>query len=333
MTFATIKNIANLEPIDGADNICAATVEGWTIVVKKGDFTIGDRCVYIEIDTVVPDKPEFEFLRARHFRIKTIRLKGCLSQGLVLPLSILPPGEYLLEQDVTELVGVTKYERPVSTALSGLAKGNFPSFIPKTDEPLLQSHKKLLEELNGLPYYITTKLDGTSVTFYFNDEIFGVCSRNLDLLPGESVYWRMAKDYGIEEILRSIAFLTGKNLALQGEIVGPSIQKNRLKLTKHALFIFNIFDIDNQRYFGLKDMLSICKFYDLPHVPIEETGESFSYSMQYLINEKARGRYSNTENSKEGIVVRPQKETYSRKMHGRLSFKVLNNEFLEKEDK
>jgi len=133
--LASIQRIKNLEPIAGADAIEKATVLGWQLVVKKGEFAIGDLCVYCEIDSRLPDRPEFEFLKARGMRIRTVRLRGQISQGICFPLSILPVYTDVQEDtDVTELLDITKYEPPIPAQLAGVAKGLFPSFIPKTDE-------------------------------------------------------------------------------------------------------------------------------------------------------------------------------------------------------
>src|SRR6185503_10263785 len=102
--------------------------------LEKGEFQVGDLAVYCEIDSLLPDRPEFEFLKARGFRIRTIRLRGEISQGICFPLSILPEGTEITEgADVTDALGVTKYEPPIPASLSGVMKGGFPSFIPKTD--------------------------------------------------------------------------------------------------------------------------------------------------------------------------------------------------------
>jgi len=332
MGLASIKIIDNIEPIENADAIVKATIEGWSIVVKKDEFQIGDKCVYIEIDTVAPEKPEFEFLRPRGFRIKTIRLRKVLSQGIAFPLSILPDGEYEIGQDVTDVIGITKFERKLDASLAGIAKGNFPSFISKTDETMIQSVKSVLEEIRGLPYYISTKIDGTSAT-YFYDEIkgYGACSRKLELCEGDSVYWKIGERYDLSERLKKYSEDHGIFLTIQGEIAGPSIQRNRLNLESHEFFVFNVFDIKNGKYFNFAEMIKICNELRLKTVPIEEVKNSFEYTLDELL-ERAKGRYPSGE-YKEGIVIRPQIEMFSDRLHGRLSFKVINNDFLEKGDK
>lgn len=90
-TLASIKTISDILPIESKDRIVLAMVDGWSVIVKKDEFHIGDSCVYVEIDSVLPEKPEFEFLRSKNFRIKTMKMAGVISQGICFPLSILPP--------------------------------------------------------------------------------------------------------------------------------------------------------------------------------------------------------------------------------------------------
>ena len=133
--LASIQRIKALEPIPDADSIEKATVLGWQLVVKKGEFQVGDLCVYCEVDCLLPDRPEFEFLKNRGSRIRTIRLRGQVSQGICFPLSILPAGTPIEEDlEVTELLDIVKFEPPIPACLAGIQKGEFPSFIPKTDE-------------------------------------------------------------------------------------------------------------------------------------------------------------------------------------------------------
>jgi len=165
--LASIQRIKSLERIDGADAIEKATVLGWQLVVKKGEFNVGDLCVYCEIDSQMPDRPEFEFLKPRGMRIRTIRLRGQVSQGICFPLSILPEGITLGEgADCTDVLGISKYEPPIPACLNGIVKGAFPGFIPKTDETRVQVLQHILDEFEGARCYVTEKLDGTSCTFY-----------------------------------------------------------------------------------------------------------------------------------------------------------------------
>lgn len=329
--LASIRTIDALEPIEGADNILRARVMGWDIVVKKGEFALGDRCVFFEIDSVLPsDAPWAEFMRARGFRLKTARLRGVLSQGLALPLSVLPAGvDVSLEDDVSRVLGVTKYE-PVLPDARELA-GPFPGEIPKTDEIRLQSALGVLDEIRGRDFVITTKLDGTSTTFFRKSEgELIACSRNWALrkLEGNSV-WRIADQL---ELMRTLPV----GIAIQGELCGPGIQKNRLNLTKPTFFAFNVYDALAGRYLPALEMRSFCESRGIATVPFEDilTGDAaqrFEHTLTHYL-ERAKGFYAGTKNRKEGIVMRPLEEAFSPTLNARLSFKVISNEFLLKDE-
>jgi len=329
MREATVQIIKNVEAIENADMLEQATVLGWKVVVKKGEFKIGDKCVFVELDSLLPEKPEFEFLRNKKFRIKTVRLRGALSQGIIFPLSILPSKEYDLyeeSEDVSEIIGVTHYEKPIPVNLRGQVKGNFPPYIPKTDEPRIQNYPNILDEFMGVDCYISVKCDGTSATFSMKDGDFNVCSRNLAYKEtDEIIYWKIAKKYNIEKILSLY-----KNYAIQGEICGPGIQKNRLGLKDYELLVFDLWDIDNQEYLDFEEMMFFCRLNGLKTVPIEEV-IAFNFTFDKLL-EKAKGKYEGTSNRREGIVIRPLMGRYSRTLKRRLSIKALNNEYLEKDE-
>jgi len=333
--LASIQTILSLSPIVGADAILLAKVLGWELVVKKTEFQVGDRCVYFEIDSVLPIAQWNDHLRKepnKPLRIKTIRLRGQLSQGLAMPLSIIPTGEYEMGQDVTTLVGVTKYEPVVPAHLSGMAKGNFPAFLHKTDETRLQSEPRVLDEAisKGLVLVGTLKMDGTSFTAYRRDDEFGVCSRNLDLKETEgNAHWRMARKLKLEEILRS----EPRNLSIQGEICGPSIQANRLGLSESKLYLFNLFDIDAGKYLSHTELSAFAEKHMLNMVPtvyrLDFGGVVGPRDVNHLLDIAKNLNYDNGTPA-EGIVWRSMCETYSDVLKGRMSFKTISNRFLEK---
>ncbi len=330
--LATIQEIKSIDSIEGADSIEVASILGWKVVVKKDEFKQGELCIYCEIDSVLPEREEFEFLRNRKFRIKTVKLRGQISQGIVFPLSILSKTQqkkcdrYGIGTDLTETLEITKYEIPLDKQLGGNIKGNFTIYVPKTDEIRIQSEPELIEEIQGVFCYITTKLDGTSATFIKNEDEIHVCSRNNSLKQTDNnIYWDMYKKYNLESILNDVPF----NVAIQGEICGPKIQKNPLGLEQHSLFVFNVYDIDKQWYINKESLESFCIIHGLQTVPIDKSDLEFTFNMDDLLK-MAEGKYSNGK-EREGIVIRPMKETYSNVLKGRLSFKVVNNKYLLKE--
>ena len=331
--LASIQVIKELTPISGADAILCAKVLGWECVVKKTEFQVGDRCIYFEIDSVLPIAQWNDHLRKdpnKPLRIKTIKLRGQLSQGLAMPLSILPTGEYELGQDVTELVGVTKYEPIVPAHLSGMVKGNFPAFLHKTDETRLQSNPNILQEAidKKLVLVGTLKMDGTSFTAYRRDADFGVCSRNLDLKETEdNAHWKMTRKLKLEEILRSEL----RNLAIQGEMVGPGIQANRLGLIGVELYLFNLFDIDTGKYLSHTELSVFAEKHGLKVVPtvyrLDFGGVVGPRDVNHLLNIANDLNYDNGTPA-EGIVWRSMCETHSEVLKGRLSFKTISSRFL-----
>lgn len=333
--LVSIQKIEALHPIEGADRIELARVLGWTLIVNKGDFQVGDPCVYFEVDSYLPAKDErYGFLHKNSYRnnpfmgegllIKTMKMRGCISQGLALPLFLFPElADCQLEEDVTERLGVIKWELPDGTETDNATFPPKPYGIRTTDETRVQSKDSLRQELLGKPYYISTKMDGSSCTIYNIDSHIGVCSRKYDLPDDDSsVMWRALKKNGTIEKIRQ-----AENLVFQGEFCGPNIQKNPLDLKEHAFYVFNIFDYkDHMRLMGLEEMLKTCEKYGLNAVPIEEQGDDFQYSLEALL-ERAKGKYPSGK-QKEGIVVRPLEPFYNKDLQKSLSFKVINNDYL-----
>lgn len=334
--LASIQRVLRIEPILKAFAIEVARINGWQCVVKKGQFAVGDEGVFLEIDSVPPDNETFQFLwqskpkdgeeaqitpRPNDFRVRTAKLRGALSQGLLLPLSTFDLGDVSEGDDVTEALGITKFEPPVPT---GIGRGAFPNFISKTDEMRVQSVPQLLDEIHGLPYVATLKYDGSSATFCIDprDGEFHACSRNMSVLEGENGFWHVARKYNLEDILRR-----SPNLAIQGELCGSGIQKNRLGLKEPSLFVFNVYDFKAVRYLGHDEARDWLQSNRLPAVEVVEVGESFAHSQDSLLA-LAEGKYKGTSNEREGIVIRPREETRSLILAGRLSFKAISNRFL-----
>lgn len=203
--LASVRKIADIQPIPGADAIDVATIDGWKVVVKKGEFQIGDLAIYFEIDSWIP-KDVAPFLnKGRTYngvegeRLRTVKLRGQVSQGLLLPVNCIH-GHATVENtatgigmivnegiDLTEFLNIQKYEKPLPGALVGVARGSFPSFLRKTDQERAQNMTRDLRrwEDEGAMWEVTEKLDGSSMTCYLHEDVFGVCSRNLDLLETE----------------------------------------------------------------------------------------------------------------------------------------------------
>jgi len=334
MKVATLEYVSEVNTHPNADKMELAKVLGWQVCIKKGEYKPGDVCIYVQTDSILKDCPQFEFLRNKNFRIKPIKLRGILSEGILFPTSILKEmgaGNVILDEgisgtDVSELIGATHYEKPMPSNLSGKVAGYLPSFIRKTDEENVENVVDVLTELNGKPYYITVKVDGSSGTFFLKDGKFGVCSRNLELKEEENNgFWKIAKKYDIENKLKE--FFNGKNIAIQGEVYGPGIQGNLLGVKELSFSLFNIWDIDNRSYINYDDIVKFCNMTSIPMVDIVEIGQFFNKTKNELQKLADDLKYPNGHIA-EGIVVRPQIGFLSNSMKQRYcSFKVKNTEF------
>lgn len=307
---------------------------GWDVVVKKDEFKEGDLCVFFEVDSVLPDGESWaEFMRKKKFRVKTCKLRGVLSQGLALTTDILPR-KYrkglIAGKEVTEILGIKKYEPPLHDggAKMGQMLGLFPHYIPKTDEIRLQSCLPVLNELNGKPYVITVKCDGTSSTYVHRDGELFACSRNYAKREDDTnIYWAMARKYNLVEKLAE-----HPNLAVQGEICGPGIQRNPLMLKDIDLFVFTVYDVEAKKRLEYDAFVEFCDDLSLQRAPDEEQGDAFNYTLEKLL-ELAKGNYEGTDRRREGLVIRSRENIYSPTLQGPLSFKVINNDFLLKDER
>lgn len=332
--LATIRIIKELLPINGADRIELAIIDSWKVVVSKG-LNVGDAVVYCEIDSFLPIKPEFEFLRKscyrkmadgqEGFRLKTIKLKGALSQGLCIPIDELPQlAKNKVGDDVSDILGIIKFDPPIPAELAGVCKGNFPSFVKgnfpsflkKTDEERVQNLSNEYQEYlaSEINFYATEKLDGSSATFYLRDGEFGICSRNLELKENaNNSFWKVARSLDIENKLKQLHY----NACLQGELIGEGIQGNSYKINGQDVRFFNLFNIDTYELMPIDDLCVFCQDVDLLPVP------NYSFILPKTIDEllliaEGRSVLGNTE--REGLVIRSA--------DSKISFKVISNKFL-----
>jgi len=340
--LATVRKIKEIKPIEGADLIELAIVDGWQVVVAKSvEHKVGDKIVYCEIDSFLPIREEFEFLRKSSykkmgdqegFRLKTIKLKNTLSQGLILPYSVLPVAQFATANDlpegmdVSEMLGIIKYDPPIPAQLAGKVKGNFPSFLIKTDEERIQNLEKEYQEWvfsSKHQFYATEKIDGSSFTCYVKDGVFGVCSRNLELEEtDDNTFWQIARKLDLENKLKSL----GRNICAQGEMVGSGIQGNHYRKQEQTVLFYNIYFIDEMKYATYYEFVKILDEFDLDSVPI------LSLAFQFPIDENgqfttaallkfAEGKsVLNKEVEREGLVIRSLDRS--------ISFKAISNVFL-----
>ena len=356
--LASIQIINGLHPIEGKDRIVLADVLGWHVIVKKDEFIVGDKCVYVEIDSQMPEKPEFEFLRNKKFRIKTLKLGIVYSQGIVFPLSILPENKkYDIGDDVTDILGIKKYDpqadeenlinkstKPIKKYPQFLMRWSwfrklvlpskrqqkgFPMQISKTDEPRIQTIPEVLQKKE--PVVVTEKIDGSSLsalllktkTWYGKTKYeFILCSRNLRLwTPDGSYYWEMARKYNLEAILKQ---MIGDNewVAIQGEVYGASIQKNPYKMNNRELRVFNL--IYPFGRLGSIEAKEICDKNGLLFVPILDTAFILPDTVDEMLKYASGKSVINNKVDREGVVIRSK--------DGKNSFKAVSQEYLIKHE-
>lgn len=345
--MASVQRVAEVKSIEGADLICAYKINGWWVVDRVGKYQVGDLTIYCEIDSWIPTeiapflskgKEPREYFGVKGERLRTVRLKGQLSQGLLLPYETLAVefegntgiGDWEEGDDVSEELDIQKWEAPVNAQLAGIMKGNWPHFIQKTDQERIQNIQREITDAfnNKDEFEVTVKLDGSSCTVYYNNGELGVCSRNIDLKLDQegNAFVDIAKKTGLIDALTKL----GRNIAVQGELMGPGIQGNKEDFKENRLFVFDIYDIDNQCYFSVTDRMDIfrelqalggCMYLDLTPLdqnhfitlPSDDIDKLLKLAEGSSINAKIR----------EGIVFK--------RLDGKFSFKIINNEFLLKD--
>lgn len=368
--LAYIQKIKSLSPIPGADKIELAEVLGWQVICRIGDFKIGDFVVYCEVDSVLAEYPCFEFLRPRKFRIKTLKLKNTISQGICFPISVLKEvdpsfdlSSIKIGQDVTEALKITKHDPEAALDVeiepvkrSWLSKkysfwkwrlfgfkpaksGNFPSDVPKTDEVRVQKVGHELEEHAGEMCYITEKCEGTSSTFVYRKsgnwlaKLFGqgytfqVCSRNRIIYnsqkgAGETNHhiFRAGEKYNILDGLKKL----NRNIAVQGEVIGPKIQANVYKIPEVDLRVFSIFDLDKKKYVHYDELVQLIKQLNLVMVPVLNDNHTLVNDIKYYVELSKGFSKINDRILREGIIVRSKSKS--------ASFKSINPEYLLKQE-
>ena len=332
--LASIQKVKALNPIEGADRIELATILGWKVIVEKGDYAVGDECIFFEIDSVLPsDNEYFNRLEKYNHRVRTQKMRGTVSQGMLAPFAQLPDFENIVVKegdDVTEAMGVTLYEQP-QKFFAGSPAGSFPTdLVPKTDVIRIQSRPELLDQATDIDLSFSQKMDGTPATLIWNDGRLRVCSQNLEITRDtDSVYWKVADDMHIADRL---AGSKARALALQGEICGPGIQSNRSGLYCPTFFLFDIYDISAGKYLPVNEMITMADGLGISTVPIiNDMGLPNVWSIDSLEAFAEKGVYTPSGHPQEGIVARSSREIFSTILEDRFRFKVVSKKYLMRE--
>lgn len=342
--LVTLRTIDDITPIEGADAIETAHVGGWTVVGSKGDFAPGDTAVFFEIDAFLPEtEPRFAPFIKRGVKkveqedgtvivghvLKSIRLRGQISQGLLMPLSDFPEltadSDYEDVKALFDTLGVFKYEPPIPASMGGQVIGSFPQhLIQKTDSERVQNlDDAFLARLNADDWFATEKLDGTSATFIQGEEGLRGFSRNLEVqlnldAPG-TVYDRIAAEWKLAENLPVGAIL-------QGEIFGEGVQKNPLKLKGLRFMVFTEKNLDRDAVTA--EFAEKLDAHTVPHL----TQFTLPRTTEEAVRQ-ADGLKStlNPQVNAEGIVWWNRNGETFREVGHRANFKAINNKFLLKQ--
>lgn len=350
--LASVQKIINITPIEGADSIETAHVLGWQVVVKKGEYRIGNLCTYIQIDTVVPDKEQFEFLRERKFRVKTIKLRGQISQGLIIP----SPVGFEEGDDVTELIGVIKYEKPdnnperfmkpripkswykkqiylfkynilykVFPSLRRKLRSSFPThLVGITDEERIQNLPQLLNQYKGKEFIISYKLDGSSITVIHDKFLwkskYRICSRRFELHDKRNDWYKVFKTTNFHDhIQKLVKYFNTKDIIIQGEAIGK-FNGNHHDLQTEQIRLFNIYV--NGKRINQEKCIHVCLELNIPHCPMYKK-IVLNHSMDQILKEAEIRDILNPKVEAEGLIWRCVEDN--------TSFKVINNKYLLKE--
>lgn len=326
--LATIRKIKELKPIKNADRIEIAVIDGWESVVKKGEFKIGDEVIYIEIDSFIPHTlapflskgitpMEYKGITGRP--LKTIKLRGKISQGLILANCFT---DCKLYDDVTDRLGIVKWEKPIPDELKGKIRGYMPSFVPRTKQERCQNLiKEIQESFNNKELFeVTEKIDGESMTVYNNNDDLSICSKQLSMkLTSNNIFVKVSNQINILSCLKKL----NKNIAIQGELFGEGIRGNKQKIKGNNFAIFNIWDIDKQRYYLPKERAKLYSSllqlgYTGTHVKLV-TVSCLPTSDISLLLKLAEGK-NDAELEREGLVYKSMVRNFS--------FKIISNKYL-----
>ena len=337
--MAWIAKIDNVETHPNADALDICTVGGWKVVSQKGLYRKGDLAVYASIDSWIPNEiapflskgqEPREYNGVKGERLRTIKLRGVISQGLLLPFGICMStydGEAVstdwnIGDDVSELLGIQKYEPPIPACLAGEVKGVFPSWGRKTDQDRCQNLESEIQDAydNDVKFEVTIKLDGSSCSCGTSvDGEYVVCSRNL------SLHTDQAGNTFIDVCNKnemSNKTVNHKGLLFSGELMGPGIQKNREGLKDHDMFVFDIYDSVNGKYLSSNERINLCEKLVLSHVPVLYNGVTLKELNLHNVSDilKFAEGPSLHNNNREGVVFKS--------IDGSFSFKAISNKFL-----
>ena len=342
-TLCTIDTIRNIRPIPNADSIEVGSVRGWDVVVRKGEFSDGETVLYIEPDAALPvDNPVFSFLKqrgtievdGRDFHVlRTARLRGQVSQGLVLPATAIPEAvaAHQLGESLDKALEVFLYEKPIKVPTGGYAIGPWPfSWLKKTDSERVQNIPDWWfekESNDGMDYdwYASEKIDGMSTTYVRDGNKLRICSRNLELRSDDPdmLQLRVANDINLIDVMRD-----HKLTAVQGEVFGEGIQSNRLAIKGQRLRLFDAWRYDEghvTNMFYALHMSELLRNVSVPFFPLARIPRSAAEAIEMVDGMKSS---INPDKQAEGLVWHHDYGRTFDQLGNRSTFKAINPAYL-----
>lgn len=337
--MAEIVKVDDVLPHPNADLLEICKIRGWKVVTKIGEFKKGEHAAYFSIDAWIPnevapflskDKEPREFNGVKGERLRTVKLRKQISQGLLLPLQYLDGGYIKVgdckktfrpfEEDIQDALNIQKYEPPIPVSMSGEVRCHYPTHLsPKSDQWRVQNLVDDLESFNGITFEITEKLDGSSASFIVCDDDYHVCSRNLSLKEGKNIFWQIENKFDILNKIRQ----SKKNVCVQGEVIGQGIQKNAYN-TDLDFYVYNVYDIDNKRFMLPNERRKFVNSIGLKHVPVLETFEFYFDDVEDILGYADGKSKLNNNTNREGIVFKS--------VDDEIQFKAISNNWLLKND-
>lgn len=330
----TLEKIEKVWNHPNADRLSMAKVEGlaFQFVIGKNQFQPGDAVLYFPLDSLIPESILQKMNMVGKLSgkdkniIRTLKLRGELSQGLVFPASLLTENQARLSpKEITELLGVTKYEPPVNMTQDGILK-DLPTGFSKYDIEGADRYCHIVELLMEQDVVIMEKMEGTNFSTAKDKEHSVIVNqRSNTIIEKEGVlntYWKAARNSNLTSIIQTL----GPISAIYGELCGPSIQKNIYRLNDHKVFVFDI--KDSGKWMGWDEFKSFTEIHSLQTAPILFVGKLKDFLNGKSIQESSNGKsLINPEALREGIVVKPVTEQFHSQL-GRLIIKQRSPAYL-----
>ncbi|MFO0417702.1 MAG: RNA ligase (ATP) [Pseudomonadota bacterium] len=341
----TIEEISEIRAHSNADRLAVASLKGlgYQFIVGKDTWQVGDKCLYFPLDAILPEPMlkalgvEGKLAGGKKNRVKTIKLRGEISQGLIGSLSLIAdlPDANRTPEEITKFLGVTKYEPEIELPTARDARLiDLPQGVSIYDIENSERFSSAYDALLDQPVWITEKLEGSHIAIAIIEGKEWVCQRRfaLEPLPDKPVhfFWEAANKHKLIELAREIYAKHGcTRLIMRGEIIGPNIQSNIYRLPDREVRFFDV--MINGRYLAAQHLIELFRSQGREEllVPTISYGETLrAWLAGRGLREASTGDSVLYKTLREGIVIKPLEEQYSQEMSGRLIIKQISPEYL-----